>query len=115
MMQIFSPDTGALRKEFSLGELLQAHNDLQMLSLGVQILWRKRISDFYNDNRMRIQMIFDFLDLVAGEYCVLEDHPDGKGKFVKKGEDGLPLIQEGKSRQEYDEKIDNFLLRTFII
>lgn len=91
------------------GQLINWDMEIQkMQQVGsVMVLFNKgRISDFYKEHGIRLDGIYKAIENIRKEYCVYENDSI---KIEGEGSDRMPVLLEGKTREDFNKAIDDLM------
>lgn len=88
-------------------QLFAWHQEIQSMNGSIHHIFnRSKIKEFYNDNGIRIDTMFKKLKEIQTEYFVIENE---QIKKEGEGKDAKPVVQEGKTREEFDKKFNELM------
>lgn len=88
-------------------QLLSLHREAQTMTGLIAIFNRSKIKQFYGDNVIRINTLNEKISKIQREFLVIEE--GDKIRHEGEGNDRKPVIQEGKTREEFEAKLKDLL------
>lgn len=87
--------------------LLSLHREAQTMTGLIAIFNRSKIKQFYVDNAIRINTLNEKISKMQREFFVIEE--GDKIRHEGEGKDRKPVMQEGKTREEFEAKFNDLL------
>lgn len=85
----------------------------QMQSSVIALFLHSKINQFYNNNRVRLNSIYEKRDALWKEFCVIEE--GGKLKTEGEGVEQKLVLKEEIRRHEFEEKMSELMSKEITI